>query len=63
MKTQIETTIQFSGYPLSIVEPEEKNKKAELTIVKSSASIPASQKTSPANDPKNWDVDWFSGYE
>ena len=62
MKTQHETTIQFSGYPLSIVR--EKNKRAELIVVKSPL-LPKkpSIKNSIADDPKNWGIDWFSDYE
>jgi len=64
MKTQPEMTIQFSGYPLSIVEPKQKNRKAELTVVRPSAIVPASVLKPPiANDPKYWDVDWFNSYE
>lgn len=63
MKTQPEATIQFSGYPLSIVEPEQENKKPELIVVKSPNSKTSLQKDSIANDPKNWDVDWFTSYE
>jgi hypothetical protein len=64
MKTQHETPIQFSGYPLSVVETEQKIKKAELTVVKSSTNPwVSSQKNSIVNDPKNWDIDWFNSYE
>ena len=65
MKTQHEATIQFSGYPLSIiVETKPKNRKVELTVVKSlSEPSTSSQKNSITNDPKNWDIDWFNSYE
>lgn len=63
MKTQHETPIQFSGYPLSIVETKQEIKKVELTVVKPlHAQIPT-QKNSIANDPMNWDIDWFNSYE
>lgn len=64
MKTQHEATIQFSGYPLSIVETKEKTRKTELTVVKPSPGRQnPSQKNFIANDPKYWDVDWFNSYE
>ena len=63
MKTQHDTPLQFSGYPLSIVETNQKMKKVELTVVKPLRSKSSNQKTSIANDPKNWDVDWFNSYE
>ena len=64
MKTQHEATIQFSGYPLSIAETRPKIKKVELTVVKPSTDLQVPpQKDSIANDPKNWDIDWFNSYE
>lgn len=63
MKTQNEATIQFSGYPLSIVETAQKTNKVELTVVKPLPSQISNQKNSIANDPKNWDIDWFNSYE
>ena len=64
MKTQQEATIQFSGYPLSVVETKQKLKNPELTLVKSSTDLQASSlKNSIVNDPKNWDIDWFNSYE
>ena len=64
MKAQQENTIQFSGYPLRIVETNPKIKKAELTVVKSLMDFQISpQKNSITNDPKNWDIDWFNSYE
>jgi len=64
MKTQQEVAIQFSGYPLSIVEINQKRKQIELTVVKPSLNPQDSNsRNSIANDPKNWDVDWFNSYE
>ena len=64
MKTQHEATIQFSGYPLRIIETTEKPKQFELSVVKTSSDWqPSSQKNYIANDPKNWDIDWFNSYE
>jgi hypothetical protein len=64
MKTQHESPIQFSGYPLTVVDEVPKGLKNELTVVKSLA--PAALATAnelPANNPQNWDVDWFNSYE
>lgn len=63
MKTQHETTIQFSGYPLSVVENKQKINQVEHTIVRPLLPQISNQKNSIANDPKNWDVDWFNSYE
>lgn len=64
MKTQHETTIQFSGYPLRMVETDQKSKQHKLRVVKSFTELsPSSQKNYIANDPKNWDIDWFNSYE
>jgi len=63
MKTQHEATIQFSGYPLRIVETPQKPKQFELMIVKSSTDWQLSSLKNIANDPKNWDIDWFNSYE
>lgn len=61
MKAQSEATM-FSGYPLTAVDT--KQKKAELIVVKPSEMLPLPlSKISVANDPENWDVDWFSNYE
>jgi hypothetical protein len=63
MKTQHETPIQFSGYPLSIAETKQKEKKIDLTIVKPLYTQIPNQKNSIVNDPNNWDIDWFNSYE
>lgn len=63
MKTQQEATIQFSGYPLSIVENTQPSKTIELTVIKPSSEQINVAKNSIANDPKNWDIDWFNSYE
>jgi hypothetical protein len=64
MKTQHEPTIQFSGYPLNIVETKPKFNRVELKVVK---SLSDTQNLSPrnimVNDPTNWDIDWFNSYE
>lgn len=63
MKAQSEATIQFSGYPLSIVEKKPRLK-SELTVIRSANNQQTSVNSNAiANDPKNWDVDWFNGYE
>lgn len=63
MKAQSEATIQFSGYPLSVVE-RKFSRKPELTVVKSINSDQTRlDYNAITNDPKNWDVDWFNSYE
>ena len=63
MKAQHEATIQFSGYPLSIVE-NKKTKQPELVVIKLPSDFKVcSKQNSIANDPKSWDVDWFNSYE
>lgn len=64
MKAQSEVTIQFSGYPLSIVETKEKITKPSLIVVKPSTEKQNSplQKDFITN-PKNWDSEWFGNYE
>ena len=63
MKAQSEATIQFSGYPLSIVVKKPAFK-SELTVVRSTHNHrTVEDKNVIANDPKYWDVDWFNGYE
>jgi hypothetical protein len=64
MKTQPETTIQFSGYPLRIVQENPKTLKTELTVVKAAmGTATPSAGELLANNPQNWDVDWFNSYE
>jgi hypothetical protein len=63
MKTQHETPIQFSGYPLIIVETKQEIKKVELTVIKSSTDPQTFSQKNSVNDPKNWDIDWFNSYE
>ena len=65
MKAQSEATIQFSGYPLNIVETKEKITKAALIVVKPSTEKQNSplQKDFITNDPENWDSEWFGNYE
>ncbi|MGZ3844455.1 MAG: hypothetical protein ACXVLT_09640 [Flavisolibacter sp.] len=64
MKTQHESPIQFSGYPLRIVLDDVSIPNTDLIVVKSpdgTATLPVEE--SLANNPKNWDVDWFNSYE
>lgn len=63
MKTQHEATIQFSGYPLSIVETQKKFKNVELAVIKPLHNSQSASTDSITNDPKNWDIDWFNSYE
>ena len=63
MKAQSEATIRFSGYPLRVVEPKPKNTRAELIVMRVSASYFSFTKNKVTNDPNNWDVSWFAHYE
>ena len=64
MKTQQETTIQFSGYPLRVVHENREVLITELALVKSPKAIetPTAGELL-ANNPQNWDIDWFNSYE
>ena len=65
MKTGPQATIQFSGYPLRIVEKKQQPVKAEWLHLKIAATHPTTfiQQNPISNDPKNWDLNWFNGYE
>jgi hypothetical protein len=64
MKAQSGAAIQFSGYPLTIAE-KQKIREQVLTVVKPGQNdhTTSVQKNSITNDSKNWDIDWFNGYE
>jgi hypothetical protein len=63
MKAQSEATIRFSGYPLRIVETKQKNARAEMIVIRSSAIPYPLTKNKVTNDPGNWDASWFANYE
>jgi hypothetical protein len=65
MKDQSRAAIQFSGYPLTIAEPNKKSKENPgLAVVKTANDQTTSvQKSTITNDPKNWDLNWFNNYE
>jgi hypothetical protein len=66
MKSQSEATIQFSGYPLNVVEKKQKFQRTELIVIRSSVfnqTTISIQRNPLSNDPGNWDLDWFNGYE
>ena len=63
MKAQSEATIRFSGYPLTVVEKKQKNARAELIVIGSSAYLISFTKNRVTNDPGNWDIGWFANYE
>ena len=58
MKEKTGKAIQFTGYPLKIVEP----KNAPIAVVKPLSGEKEIQRIQ-ANDPCNWDIDWFMNYE
>ena len=66
MKQRSQSAIQYSGYPLSVIE------KKQAVIKTSVVQMPRSQGLAPttfiqknqiSNDPRNWDVNWFGSYE
>jgi hypothetical protein len=65
MKSQSQA-LQFTGYPLCVVEIKQKPKKqSNLSVVKEEVvkeSEPDS-KSKITNDPQNWDENWFCSYE
>lgn len=63
MKTQPAVTIQFSGYPLTIVETKKATEKARLIVIKPLPAKTFLQQNSLVDDPRNWDVGWFNNYE
>jgi hypothetical protein len=63
MKHSANEPLFFSGYPLEVAKEEaiaEKNAKAILVVVKN--PIPIKRKEI-ADNPLNWDHNWFSNYE
>jgi hypothetical protein len=65
MKSQSQA-LQFTGYPLCVVEIKQKPKKlSSLSVVKDETSkeTQPNPKSKVANDPQNWDEQWFSSYE
>ena len=66
MKDQTGAAIQYSGYPLTIVELKQKPRQYKLTIVKleiNHRQTTSIQDSKITNDPRNWDETWFNGYE
>ncbi|HWJ92891.1 MAG TPA: hypothetical protein VNR87_17370 [Flavisolibacter sp.] len=65
MKDHSQTAIQFSGYPLTLVEPSQKKWEVKLSVIKPVVYGPTTliQQNKISNDPQNWDEDWFGGYE
>jgi hypothetical protein len=61
MKDQAQAAMQSSGYPLTIVEPPKT--KTFLPVLPADAQTTSIQKNQISNDPGNWDVNWFNGYE
>jgi hypothetical protein len=64
MKNKAGAAFQMSGYLLKIAGSEKEKNNTQLSLVK------AGQKESVkftadhlANNPRNWDIDWFCNYE
>ncbi len=66
MKDQSEAAIQYSGYPLTIVQLKAKQIQPKLTLIKPEINhrqTTVIQENKITNDPKSWDDGWFNGYE
>lgn len=64
MKNHSGAAIQFSGYPLTVAEPK-KTKETHLRLIRREPNPETTsiQQNRITNDPKNWDLNWFNGYE
>ena len=66
MKDQSGTAIQYSGYPLTVVQLKEKIRQPKLTLIRPEINHRQTisiQENKITNDPKSWDDNWFNGYE
>jgi hypothetical protein len=66
MKDQSGAAIQYSGYPLTIVQLKEKSRAPKLTLIRPEVNHRQTisiQENKITNDPKSWDDNWFNGYE
>ena len=66
MKDQSGAAIQYSGYPLTIVQLKVKPRQTKLTLIKPEVNhrqTTSIQENKITNDPKSWDDNWFNGYE
>lgn len=66
MKDQSGAAIQYSGYPLTIVQLKIKPSQTKLTLIKPEVNHRQTisiQENKITNDPKSWDDNWFNGYE
>lgn len=66
MKDQSQAAIQFSGYPLRIVEPKQKTRQEKsLMAVPPATDLKTTfiQANKISNDPLYWDLTWFNCYE
>jgi len=66
MKDQSGAAIQYSGYPLTIVQLKIKPSQTKLTLIKPEVNhrqTTSIQENKITNYPKSWDDNWFNGYE
>ena len=64
MKNSSTAAIQFSGYPLTIADSKKMRPPGLVAIKKEVNQLTTSiQKNKITNDPRNWDENWFNGYE
>ncbi|MGN6165475.1 MAG: hypothetical protein ACTHOF_13140 [Flavisolibacter sp.] len=65
MKNQSGALLYFSGYPPGIVDASDqktKKVKANLSFIKPNTGN-VKKNNDVANNPKNWDENWFGNYE
>ena len=66
MKDRSQSAIQYSGYPLSVIEKKQDAIKSPVVQIPRSQGLAQTtfiQKNQISNDPRNWDVNWFGSYE
>ncbi|MGZ8543973.1 MAG: hypothetical protein ACXWV0_01695 [Flavisolibacter sp.] len=66
MKDRSQSAIQYSGYPLAVIEKKQAVIKTSVVVLSrpsGHAQTTFIQKNQISNDPRNWDVNWFGSYE
>ncbi len=66
MKDRSQSAIQYSGYPLSVIEnktPVIKPAVVRMPVTQTHTQTTFIQKNQISNDPINWDLNWFGCYE
>ena len=65
MKDQTGVAIQFSGYPLRIVDLPRRKTTVQMTVIRPEVTQQTTsiQQNRITNDPASWDETWFGSYE